>query len=595
MKKRPMKKKILISIIFILAGLPVFIASASPIQKTKAPEIKITSQMKTPAWAIKERELFAMYDSATRLFAEKYLAPNGYMRVVEHWGGNDGPDDAMENFSHWPLVYALGGPESLLKIYQKAWAGHLVQFTKAKVPEVEMAKDGMYYKEFITSFDWEHNGEGLSAFNFYSLVNPGDTLYRKRMLRFAGFYMNEDPEAKNYDPKFKIIRSLHNGSKGPKLTDASEIEWGGAPIAGQPERLSRYHTASNIRGDHPLNLLATTLAMNAFMLTGESKYRDWILEYTSAWRDRVIENDGNIPSNIGLNGRTGGEWGGKWYGGTFGWNFSPESNVRNYSIRGCRVGFGNAFMLTSEKSFVEPLRQQMQNLYNARKISGSQILLPNKYGDNGWYGYIPENQFDVLRDVYLWSMDTTDLKYLKNDPWIAFLQDKNPNYPETAIEKEQEYIARCIQGMKADTSKEEIRQTDEPQQLNPVKAGTLVQLTTGGNDPGIAGNILHCRVRYFDPVMQRAGLPKDVAALVDKITSDNIELILVNTNLKQQRKVILQAGAYGEHQFTEVEWNDQKLQVNGKNLTVDLAPGAGSKLILKMNLHTNTPTLDLPW
>jgi len=205
------------------------------------------------------------------------------------------------------------------------------------------------------------------------------------------------------------------------------------------------------------------------------------------------------------------------------------------------------------------------------------------------------SQFDVLRDIYLWSMDTTDLKYLVNDPWISFLAGTNPGYPEKAIKLEMKYIARCIEGMSADDMKQDIYQTDDMQKLNPVKAGTLVQLTTGGNDPGIAGNILHCRVRYFDPILKRVGLPDDVAALVEKITSEGIELILVNTNPVQSRKIILQAGAYGEHQFRTVEWNNQRMAVNNKNVIIELAPGSGSKFILKMNLYANTPNLTFPW
>ena len=212
----------------------------------EASEIQISSPVVPPSWAVEQRALFALYDTASILFSDKYLAENGFLKVVERWGGNDGPDDAMENFSQWPLVYVLGGPQSLLESYKKAWEGHLIQFTQAKIPSIEMAKDGMCHKEFITSFDWEHTGEGLSAFNFYSLVNPNDTIYRNRMMRFAGFYMNEDPEALNYDPNHKIIRSLHNGSRGPKLSHASEIDWGGEPVEGFPERLSRYSTAGNI-------------------------------------------------------------------------------------------------------------------------------------------------------------------------------------------------------------------------------------------------------------------------------------------------------------------------------------------------------------
>lgn len=565
------------------------------IGQTEIPEIKISTPITPPVWAIEQRKLFDLYNQACQLFANKYLAENGYMKVVERWGGNDGPDDAMENFAQWTLLYALGGSESVLEVYKKAWEGHLIQFTEAKIPSIEMAKDGMYYKEFITSFDWEHNGEGLSAFNFYGLINPNDTLYQKRVFRYAGLYMNEESEAQNYDPKHKIIRSLHNGSRGPKLTFATEKDWGGEPVKNNPERLHRYSTAGNIKGDHPLNLLTTTLAINAYMLKGDKKYSDWLLEYTNAWYDRIIENKGNIPTNIGLDGTIGGEWNGKWYGGTFGWNFWPESNVRNYFIRGPRVGFGNAFILTNNKKFIKPLQQQMQNLYAVKKIQGSNIMLPNKYGDNGWYGYIPERNFDVLRDIYLWTMDTLNLEHLGKDPWISYLLGKNPNYPEQAIKKEQEFVLRCIKKMNEDSITDKIRQTDELQKVNPVKAGTLVQLTTGGNDPGIAGNILHCRVRYFNPEQQRAGLPEDVSALVDKITPDGIELILVNNNKTQSRKVILQSGAYGEHNFKTVIINNQSLSLNKNKLFVEIEKGSGSKIILKMDLYKNNPTLALPW
>jgi hypothetical protein len=50
------------------------------------------------------------------------------------------------------------------------------------------------------------------------------------MKRFAGLYMNEDPEAPNYDPEKKIIRSIWNGSKGPMLRKATVYDWVGDPV-----------------------------------------------------------------------------------------------------------------------------------------------------------------------------------------------------------------------------------------------------------------------------------------------------------------------------------------------------------------------------
>ena len=68
-----------------------------------------------------------------------------------------------------------------------------------------------------------------------------------------GFYMNEDPEAKNYDAKLKIIPSLFNGSKGAKLTTNTQEDWNGRLLPGTKPS-TRFLKATNILGDHPLNL-----------------------------------------------------------------------------------------------------------------------------------------------------------------------------------------------------------------------------------------------------------------------------------------------------------------------------------------------------
>ena len=64
--------------------------------------------------------------------------------------------------------------------------------------------------------------------------------------------------------------------------------------------LEHFKDYRRIVGDHPQNLAATSLALNAFMVTGERKYRDWLLEYVDAWRRRTLDNGGIIPTNGGL-------------------------------------------------------------------------------------------------------------------------------------------------------------------------------------------------------------------------------------------------------------------------------------------------------
>ncbi|MCL4402915.1 MAG: hypothetical protein M1436_09685, partial [Acidobacteria bacterium] len=352
-----------------------------------------------------------------------------------------------------------------------------------------------------------------------------------------------------------------------------------------------YRTASHIRGDHPLNLCAVTLPTNAYMLTHESKYREWVLEYVGAWRERVESNGGNIPTNIGLDGSIGGEWEGKWYGGTFGWNFWPQESGRNYYMRGPRLAFGEALLLTGDQRFVDPLRRQIANLYAAKRVENGRILLPNKYGEKGWYGYTANQHFDVQRDVYLWSMDRRDLEHIAGDPWISYLEGRNPDYPITALRADFERIRQRVKGLREDTSTPDTCSSDRPQRFNPVSTATLVNLTLGGNEPGSDGNVLHSRVRYFDPIERRAGLPADVAALVEKIRPDGIVLTIVNTSPIHARTVLVQMGAYAEHHCVSVESGGRVIKVDAPAFTVLLAPGAGETLNIAMKRYAHQPTL----
>ena len=68
------------------------------------------------------------------------------------------------------------------------------------------------------------------------------------------------------------------------------------------ERFPRILDAMNarmMRGDVPLNLTATSLMLNAFMATGEPSYRAWVKDYVTAWMDRVEQNNGILPDNVG--------------------------------------------------------------------------------------------------------------------------------------------------------------------------------------------------------------------------------------------------------------------------------------------------------
>jgi hypothetical protein len=260
----------------LFALLVVLVQSfASSAALPAAVTIQIDTPIVPPTWALLERELLRANARACREFFDRYFDDRGYLECVERWGGNDGPDDAIQNVDDWPVLYALCGDESILALFKKAWEGHLRRYTRARTTQVPFARDGMYYKEFPVMFDWLHHGEGLSVFDLEGLCDPQDTRYRQRVTRYAGFYLGHDPQAPNYDPKAKVIRSLFNGSRGPLLRKATALDWAGDPIEvkhrfkpGHGERsyeemLDHFKGYTDIIGDHPQNLSATTLALNA--------------------------------------------------------------------------------------------------------------------------------------------------------------------------------------------------------------------------------------------------------------------------------------------------------------------------------------------
>lgn len=576
--------------------------------------------MTPPSWALLERTLLEENARLARIFHEKYVNPsNGYLEVVEHWGGGDGPDDAMENFYNWPLLYVLGGPRETLDRFRHVWEGHIRQYSAL----------GMYHKEFITSFDWEHNGEAYEPFLLLPLADPDDLKTRQRTVRFADFYTGRDKDTGNYDPLHRIIRSIHNGSRGPRL-EATVEDWGGK--TGQ-----KYFRESGdwtqVKGDVPINLLSTSLPTNAYILTGDRHYRDWVVEYAGAWRDRALANGGNIPSIVGLNGVVGEGWGGKWWGGLMGWNWT----FGGWGIlgRGPRIGFANAMLVSGDPGFVDALRMQGKNLLDNRIKTPGGLRLPNKYGDQGWSDPTAGAYHEALfSDIYLTTLSEPDRERVyasavpspserRGQPvwkfeyeagrfeggnevaWIDYLHGNDPTYPDRALKDAFAKIRWMIAGIRSDQSTPDTRLADTPHQIKVspeaplgvfgMVTGALVNLTLGGRHPHWSGGLLYSELRYFDPERRRPGLPDDVAALVSGISADSVTLTLVNVNQAEAREVVVQTGAYGEHQCRSVSAAGARVDVNGRFFHVVLAPGAGGEVRIQRTKHANQPTFALPW
>ncbi len=344
----------------------------------------------------------------------------------------------------------------MLTLYKQAWEGHLKQYTEARTTQAEIAREGMYYLEFPGMNDWQHISEFLSVFNVMGLSDARDEKFRARARRYASFYLGESARPGNFDHQRKLIRSLINGSRGPLLRRATALDWAGDPF--DPSRffmehgernfdevLAHFREYGDVVGDSPLNLQSVSLMLNAYMLDGESKYRDWIESYLDAWMQRARRNGGILPSHVDLNGRIGG-LSGAWYSGIYGWGFSPvvpQTGLREDRNRVPRaiVAFMNAYLMSGDDRYLQIWRTQNNTINNHARMIDGVLHAPTMYGRRpddsiGWYGYKPGlNRSNGLEIWYL-SMRDADLDHADADhPWIIFCRVEMPSIRSRPLQR----------------------------------------------------------------------------------------------------------------------------------------------------------------
>jgi hypothetical protein len=227
------------------------------------------------------------------------------------------------------------------------------------------------------------------------------------------------------------------------------------------------------------------------------------------------------------------------------------------------------------------------------------------YGDTGWYSFKPAKWAVGAQDIYLLSMKPSDRARAPDHPFFQYLDGKNPSFPTTMLRDALDHIRETAAAVRADTTLPDTRFVDTVMDYNPASVSALIMLMQGGahiarpgwskQSPNVGGALQFSRLRYFDADAGRAGVPPDVAALVDTLTTDMTGVTLVNLSPTQTRTVIIQGGAYGEHQILSVADGGAARPVNARAFTVRLAPGTGARLQLRMRRYANPPTLDFPW
>lgn len=593
------------------------------------PDFIVQEPHATPEWAVLQRELIRNVDIAVEHFYPRYFDERGYLKTDMRWGTNDGPDDAIENINRWPQFYSLGGSERVREMVKKVYEGHVQQMSEpartvtARPSHLSYIRDGMYYKEFLPHTDWMHISEATLVFNVMGLMDPYDPAFRARTRRFAGFYIGDEPGAQNYDPVHKVIRSLVNGSRGPVIRPTNAVDWVGDPSeirnrygAGHgevnyEEFLFHFKDYHDTAGDHPLNLLSTGLAINAYMLEGEQKYRDWVVEYVDAWYERMRANNWIIPSDVGLDGTIGGMTG-KWYGGAYGWSFSvdqqtpPSSRMDDRErTRWAFPGFMNAYMLTRDDKYLQAWRNQDDVINKAGRMVNGVWHTPRMFGNpnwshegytdqDGWYSFRPREQENVL-ELYMLGWKPEDRRRILSNPWVDFLEGNNPTYAVNALRADIEDVKKRMRMIREDDTSSDMRLADDPMDMNPASVTSLIRLMGGGMHEARRSGPVFTTLRYFDPAGDRPGVPEDVAALVERMTADRVTVSLVNLNPAVTRRVVVQGGGYAEHQIVAVNQGGVRRPVDASWFQVSLEPGAGATLELEIQRYANQPTMKYPW
>ena len=615
-----------------------------------------------PQWALLQRQLIEVMEQAAELKVRKYSERGG----VPYYA--DDVDDLYEMIYNWGLFYAIGADERVLDLALQHWNA-VTRFGDDQIvgrvhdrftPQVHREYYGLAHPG---DAEWHHKGEGNMAFYHFGLADPTISENVRRSRLFASFYLGDDPEAPNYDRRYKVLRSPFQTSQGPWLrADPQRVHaylWGGQGVLGG--RVNYYGTRASLypavkeleadwwkeprrrdqivglfdkivlNADSPNNLGATALLTNAYLYTGETRYKDWVVEYTDAWMDRIEQNGGVVPDNVGPTGKIGEHRDGCWWGGIYGWNSYCGFNILFHSLT---IGAECALLLTGDTGYLDLLRSQLKVLIDKGMVRpDGQFLQAVRHGPQGW-GHKMWNPVTGLdqpvrmnelahlyhaslseedRQLVTWvrdgdaSIDWNENKVEGTDfyqgvqeyPRFQYYDGKNPDWPAAILRAELESALKVYGEIRDDERTVEQVIADNRVPANPVHTKVLTHVMLGAPQSVYHGGLLRATVRYFDPDRARPGLPPEVAALVDQLESERVGVQLVNLNRDQGRRVVVQAGAFGEHQFTEVRYaagdEERAVAVEGQWIAVELPPSTAIRLDMGLRRFANDPSYAFPW
>ncbi|MFE6736552.1 hypothetical protein [Microbacterium sp. NPDC057650] len=616
--------------------------------------LEVDTPADPPRWAVLERDLMTRLEAASDEFLSRYTREDGTLIWRDEWPGMDGSDDPYEAFMYLALFYSLGGSERVYEAARKMWDAITWQWTQ--YGQIEREFDGYYdwmhhgeanlFHYFLglakpsslkdrqraENFAKMYNGEDPKAPNFDPdlgiITAPQSGSRGPRHVVTAEDLGTHRGVLVDYLPPFEDMASA------PFDEGNGRADWLDDDVFAEVIELMNRRTT---RGDVPLNLNATGQFTHAFLYSGAEKHRAWVVDYLACWAARAEANEGGVmPDNVGLSGEVGEYLDGKWWGGHYGWRW-PHGF---FTIIEPLINAGtNAYLLTGDDAHLDAARAQLDiNFALGREQDGGWVV-PNKRFDSGWADYRPASAFHA---VHMWARTLSDADHARVErvprttdwaevgfprapfavkhynvntlAWYEYMQGRNEGFPERALEANSELLDQQLTRMRSDDGDPRgwdtlshlqgypdtvSLQTDGYaihawMEFNPVYFESLVQLMWGAPMHISHGGLQHATVRYFDADLQRPGLPADVAALVQAVTPGSVTLELVNLG-SEERHVVVQAGAFGEHRFTSVDAGGDVQEIDSPWTGLRLAPGAGTAIHLGMRRYVNEPSYQTPW
>ena len=505
----------------LFAGALVSSALAQGLEQ----EVVVGTPAEPPAWAKSELKAIEAMDAYLTAFLEAFVDEKTGKTIAEYDAGT--MDDVAEGFAIWDKFLLSGGSQRLRDAYVKIW-----QYLYDEAHRRGWFVDGFYK----SGYDAEHSSELFQLLWGALEMDPTNKELVKANKQVADCIID-----RCYDPKSRLIKTAWLTSSGAKEYRDYK-QW-----------------------DYVLNTVFIHAAWQAYLTTGDQKYRKWALEYGTSWNELALANKGVFPYWVDNTTRQIKE---PWYTGP---GFPYD-----------RWGFTTA----ARMYHAWPVEMVFLDKGNPEHLKGldSTIDAMFKHGTNG----MPASGVDEKgwsREKYSWHcVKVVDRPYAltfskeageRLKAYIAAIRKHDPKGSEAQFLAWQDFAYfgggdldlptkrfESIAGSADGRRKRLLAGEYKPKTGDDFRAIGFPRLGWeyidgswwGLYDNGRCGGASTASVRYFHQEDGRTlcGLPKGVAALVRHIAKDHVWLLLYNANDKPT-DLIITGGHYAQHRIEKVE------------------------------------------